>query len=111
MTTVTRADIAETICAEIGLSRKDAGDILDMVIDEIKGELISGKDVKISSFGIEYSLIQKDIKIISKINDRCIFYYKNKQLRLQFTKKLFIHKCIGSNALHANHRINLHVLN
>ena len=41
MTTVTRADIAETICTEIGLSRKDAGDILDMVIDEIKGELIA----------------------------------------------------------------------
>ena len=37
------------------------------------------KVIKISSFGIEYSLIQKDIKIISKINDRCIFYYKNKQ--------------------------------
>ena len=51
MTTVTRADIAETICTEIGLSRKDAGDILDMVIDEIKGELIAGRDVKISSFG------------------------------------------------------------
>ena len=30
---------------------KDAGDILDMVIDEIKGELIAGRDVKISSFG------------------------------------------------------------
>jgi len=51
MTTVTRADIADSICDEIGLSRKDAGDILDMVIDEIRGELVSGKDVKISTFG------------------------------------------------------------
>lgn len=51
MTTVTRADIAESVCREIGLSRKDAGDILDMVIDEIKNELIAGKDVKISTFG------------------------------------------------------------
>lgn len=51
METVTRADIAENICEEMGLSRKDAGDILDMVVDEIKNELISGRDVKISSFG------------------------------------------------------------
>ena len=51
MTTITRADIAEKICEEIGLSRKDAGDILDMVIDEIKGELVAGRDVTISSFG------------------------------------------------------------
>jgi len=51
MTTVTRADIADAVCEEIGLSRKDAGDILDMVIDEIKNELTAGRDVKISSFG------------------------------------------------------------
>lgn len=51
MTTITRADITDTICEEVGLSRKDAGDILDMVIDEIKGELTAGRDVKISTFG------------------------------------------------------------
>lgn len=43
--------------------------------------------IKISSFGIEYSLIQKDIKIISKINDRCIFYYKNKQFESRMNLK------------------------
>jgi integration host factor subunit alpha len=51
MATITRADIADTICEEIGLSRKDAGDILDMVIDEVKSELTAGRDVKISTFG------------------------------------------------------------
>ena len=51
MTTITRADIADSICEEVGLSRKDAGDILDMVIDEIRCELTSGRDVKISTFG------------------------------------------------------------
>ena len=51
MTTITRADIADSICEEIGLSRKDAGDILDMVVDEIRGELTAGRDVKISTFG------------------------------------------------------------
>ena len=62
MTTVTRADIAESICEEIGLSRKDAGDILDMVIDEIKGEMISGRDVKISTFG-SFLLKRKNARI------------------------------------------------
>ena len=51
MKTITRADVAETIYEEVGLSRKDSGDILDMVIDEIKAELVKGNDVKLSSFG------------------------------------------------------------
>lgn len=51
MKTVTRADVAETIYEEIGLSRKDSGDILDMIIDEIKADLVKGNDVKLSSFG------------------------------------------------------------
>lgn len=62
MTTVTRADITENICSEIGLSRKDAGDILDMVIDEIKGEMISGRDVKISTFG-SFLLKRKNARV------------------------------------------------
>ncbi len=62
MTTVTRADIAEDVCREIGLSRKDAGDILDMMIDEIKNELISGRDVKISKFG-SFWLKKKNARI------------------------------------------------
>ena len=51
MKTITRADVAETIYEEVGLSRKDSVDILDMVIDEIKAELVKGNDVKLSSFG------------------------------------------------------------
>ena len=51
MKTITRADVAETIYEEVGLSRKDSGDLLDMVIDEIKAELVKGNDVKLSSFG------------------------------------------------------------
>ena len=46
MKTITRADVAETIYEEIGLSRKDSNDILDMI-----HELSSGNDVKLSSFG------------------------------------------------------------
>ena len=51
MKTITRADVAETIYEEIGLSRKDSNDILDMILDEIVQELSAGKDVKLSSFG------------------------------------------------------------
>ena len=51
MNTITRLDVAEAIYAEIGLSRKDSSDILDMIIDEIVKELSEGKDVKLSSFG------------------------------------------------------------
>ena len=58
MKTITRADVAETIYAEIGLSRKDSSDILDMILDEIVKELSNGNDVKLSSFGT-FSLRQK----------------------------------------------------
>jgi len=51
MKTITRADVAETIYEEIGLSRKDSGDILDMMLDEIMQELVRGNEVKLSSFG------------------------------------------------------------
>ena len=58
MKTITRADVAETIYEEIGLSRKDSTDILDMIVDEIVKELSNGNDVKLSSFGT-FSLRQK----------------------------------------------------
>ncbi len=51
MKTITRADVAETIYEEIGLSRKDSTDVLDMILDEIVNELSNGNDVKLSSFG------------------------------------------------------------
>lgn len=51
MSTITRSDVADAIYAEIGLSRKDSNDILDMVVDEIVKELSRGNDVKLSSFG------------------------------------------------------------
>ena len=51
MKTITRADVAESIYEEIGLSRKDSNEILDMMLDEITQELAKGNDVKLSSFG------------------------------------------------------------
>ena len=51
MKTITRADVAEAIYEEIGLSRKDSNYILDMILDEMTNELVKGNDVKLSSFG------------------------------------------------------------
>ena len=51
MKTITRADVAEAIYEEIGLSRKDSNDILDKILDEMTNELVKGYDVKLSSFG------------------------------------------------------------
>ena len=48
MKTITRADVAEILYQEVGLSRKDSGEILDMVLEEIVNELAAGSDVKLS---------------------------------------------------------------
>ena len=62
MKTITRISITEAIYEEIGLSRKDSGDVLDMILDEIRDELVSGQNVKISSFGT-FSLRKKNARI------------------------------------------------
>lgn len=62
MSTITRSDVADAIYAEIGLSRKDSNDILDMVVEEIVKELSRGNDVKLSSFGT-FSLRDKNARI------------------------------------------------
>ena len=62
MKTITRQDVAEAIYTEIGLSRKDSNDILDMIVDEVVNELGRGQDVKLSSFGT-FSLRDKKYRI------------------------------------------------
>ncbi len=49
--TITRVDLSEAIYQEVGLSRKDSSDLLDMILDEISDALVKGEEVKISSFG------------------------------------------------------------
>ena len=62
MKTLTRLSITEAIYEEIGLSRKDSSDILDLIIEEMKSELEAGNDVKISSFGT-FSLRKKNARM------------------------------------------------
>lgn len=86
MKTITRADVAETIYEEIGLSRKDSNDILDMVLDEIVNDLASGNDVKLSSFGT-FSLRSKKARsgrnpktgVAAEISPRKVISFKPSQ--------------------------------
>lgn len=62
MQTITRVDVANTIYEEVGLSRKDSAEILDMILEEIINDLSQGNDVKLSSFGT-FSIRNKNERI------------------------------------------------
>ncbi|MGY8960529.1 MAG: integration host factor subunit alpha [Alphaproteobacteria bacterium] len=49
--TVTRADLTEAIYQEVGLSRNESADLVEMVLGEISDALAKGETVKIASFG------------------------------------------------------------
>ena len=50
-TTVTRAQLAEAVYQEVGLSRNDSSQLVDVILEEISQALIKGDMVKLSSFG------------------------------------------------------------
>ncbi|MEM6812405.1 MAG: integration host factor subunit alpha [Pseudomonadota bacterium] len=49
--TITRADLAEAVYAQVGLSRNESSDLVEQILDEMMDALASGDNVKISSFG------------------------------------------------------------
>ena len=49
--TLTRADLSEAVYAEVGLSRHESAQLVDVVLDEISAALVAGDQVKLSSFG------------------------------------------------------------
>ena len=49
--TLTRADISEALYQEVGLSRHDSAALVETIIEQISKALVSGDNVKISSFG------------------------------------------------------------
>jgi len=49
--TVTRADLAEALYKEIGLSRTESAALVESVINEIIDALIRGETVKLAGFG------------------------------------------------------------
>jgi integration host factor subunit alpha len=50
-TTVTRAQLAEAVYQEVGLSRNDSAQLVDVILEEISLALVKGEMVKLSSFG------------------------------------------------------------
>jgi integration host factor subunit alpha len=49
--TLTRADLAETLHRDIGLSRAESADMVNNVLDLVSDALVDGQSVKLSSFG------------------------------------------------------------
>ena len=49
--TTTRSTLSEAVFKNVGLSRNESSSLVDSVFTEILKSLISGNDVKISSFG------------------------------------------------------------
>ena len=62
MNTVTRAQLAETIYAQVGLSRNESADLLETVLERMSAALEAGESVKISGFGT-FSVRQKGRRI------------------------------------------------
>lgn len=60
--TVTRAELAEAVYEEVGLSRNESADLVEAVLAEMSNALISGESVKISSFG-SFSIRSKGERI------------------------------------------------
>lgn len=49
--TLTRADLTEAVYEEVGLSRNESAELVEAVLGEISECLVTGENVKISSFG------------------------------------------------------------
>lgn len=49
--TMTKADIAEKLFERIGLSKREAKDIVEAFFDQITQSLVNGEEVKLSGFG------------------------------------------------------------
>ncbi len=62
MPTLTRAQLTETIYAQVGLSRNDSADLLETVLERMSAALEAGDTVKITGFGT-FAVRQKGRRI------------------------------------------------
>ena len=51
MATVTRRDLTDAVCDEVGFVHREAAELVDEFIEAIAERLSAGEEVKISSFG------------------------------------------------------------
>ena len=57
--TLTKVQIVETICNQIGFSKNKSSEVVEALLEIIKNRLESGEDVLISNFG-KFCVKQKD---------------------------------------------------
>ena len=60
--TITRSDLSEAVYEEVGLSRNESADLVELVLQQIADALSRGEMVKISSFG-SFSVRQKGRRV------------------------------------------------
>ncbi|NMM46218.1 integration host factor subunit alpha [Rhodospirillaceae bacterium KN72] len=60
--TVTRAELAEAVYQEVGLSRIESAALVEAILAEMADALVTGEAVKISSFG-SFSVRQKGERV------------------------------------------------
>jgi integration host factor subunit alpha len=48
---LTKADISEKLFEEVGLNKREAKELVDLLYEEIRGALERGEQVKLSGFG------------------------------------------------------------
>ena len=60
--TLTRMDLSEAVYREVGLSRNESAQLVEDVLGHISDSLVSGENVKISSFGT-FSVRSKSARV------------------------------------------------
>lgn len=49
--TLTKAHIADLLFRRLGINKREARDLVDLFFEELRTELVAGKDVKLTGFG------------------------------------------------------------
>lgn len=60
--TLTRMDLSEAVFREVGLSRNESADLVETVLQHMSDSLVTGEQVKISSFGT-FSVREKAARV------------------------------------------------
>lgn len=96
---MTKSDIVEKVYKEVGFSKKEAADVVDLVFELIKETLSKGEKVKISGFG-NFSIRDKSTRIgrnpqtgeAMDISARRVLTFKPSQLLKEDITERFVHR-------------------
>lgn len=96
---MTKAEIVERVYKEVGFSKKEAADVVDMVFEVIKETLSKGEKVKISGFG-NFSIRDKSTRVgrnpqtgeSMKISARRVLTFKPSQILKEDITDRYAHR-------------------